>query len=714
METEQEFLARIKAGLSSGALTNDEALSMIARYRELTAERAEAPERQQVADQQEPGFWQKAGKISSDISGAINRAALGMGETAMTVGSGMVAEPAAGFAGIGAMIPGGRSPGQAVRETREAMTYQPRTQAGQQAVGELGEVLEPVGSALEAVESGFGEAGYQAAGLIPGASPETRGASGAAFSAIPAAVAEVLGFRGTRGLKKQALKERVAESGVKEILTPEAVSALKGQGFTQSDIDEIVSVDPSQVERMVRFKEQGIQPTKGDITMDTAQRKAEQQLIQTAEGPMAEQMRQLRVGQTQAMRANFEEMIDQYGLPEEVGTSIKQAVKNRRSILKSDATKAYERLAEIQGGADRIPVIMGTFETIPDLPSDRELRAIRRLDKTAYDAMMDALAEFGLTTDSSAMARLANDNVPIDELNIQNFEELRQALSAIRRNDQDGNLTRVLNPLVNELDKQVDVATDALIDSGNPDIAEAAKNARNSWKGYKAEFDPKALTSQMIETKPRSILPMTEVSQVYDKITARSVPVEQVDRLLSSLKAEGGTGNRAVMNMQAAVIADVLDSGFAGSTNKIGDVPTFSGPAMSRRFNDPRFNQKIQAIFKDNPEGYRQLEDLIQTAKDLTPGRLEVVQGSGNVILDIVNNIGLGKLMTSTPLVGGLVEGMQSLSDRSRNRAVFNKAIKANPDLEMASNDLVRSFPMLSAALGIGYISGIDEQEDAE
>lgn len=575
---------------------------------------------------------------------------------------------------------------------------------------EAGQVLAPVGQALEAVETGFGEVGYQGAGLIPGVPEEVQAGAGAIMSAVPAAVAEILGFKGTRQAKKAALAEQVRQSGVDQVLTPEAVVALRKSGFTDADLQEVVAADPRQVERLERFQRQNIQATRGDITMDTAQRRAEQQLAETAQGEAAEQMRQLRVQQSQALQTNFEEMIDAYGIPEEVGQSIKEAVTSRKKIAKKDARNAYDALADAQGGAENIPILMPSFNEMPDLPGEKQMRRIKGADPKNYALLQDAMAEVGLSTDEKALARLAEDGVEPTALNIQNFEEFRKDLNVIRKNDEKGIMSPIIEPIIGELDRQIDIATDTLMTSGDANIAEMAKDARSAWKGYKTEFDPKALTTKIIETKPRSSLPVTEVSQVYDAVTARSVPVEQVGRLMDSLEAQGGKGNRAIGHMQASVVMDVLDSGFKGSTNKIGDAPVFSGAAMSKRFFDPKFNQKIREVFRNNPEGYRQLEDLIRTAQDLTPGKLETVKGSGSVMLDIANAIGLAKV-GAIPGVNVMVEQMRDLSARSKNRQVLNRALKAQPDLELAASDLVQSFPMLGAALGIGYLSGFEEEE---
>ncbi|NRA50508.1 MAG: hypothetical protein HRU12_15355, partial [Phaeodactylibacter sp.] len=474
MATEQEFVRRIQAGLASGKISREDALAAIKKYRELSPQASQTTEVIQtpdlkIATQQtveEPSFLDRVAQASSDIASQINRSLQGVGESALSVGSAALAEPVSGLAGLAAMIPGGRTPAEAVEATREFMTYDPKTQAGQQAMEELGGVLAPVGEAIEFVEQGAGEIGYRGAGLIPGVSEEVQAGVGAIASAIPATVAEIIGFKGTRAAKKAALAEQVQQSGIDQVMTPEVVVALRKQGFTDKDINDVVRADPAQIERLERFQRQGIQPTRGDITMETAQRKAEQQLMETAQGEAAEQMRQLRVQQSQALQTNFDEMIDAYGIPEDTGQTIKDAVKSRQKIAKEDARKAYDALAQAQGGAENIPILMPSFNDLPDLPTARELRSIKRADKTNYNALQDALAEFGLSTDEGALARLADEGVEIDALDVGNFEELRQALNVIRRNDEAGNMSRILEPIIGELDRQIDIATNALMTSG--------------------------------------------------------------------------------------------------------------------------------------------------------------------------------------------------------------------------------------------------------
>ncbi len=110
-------------------------------------------------------------------------------EPAATVFTGAIAEPISGLAGIGALPFGGAEGGaETVEAVRDALTFEPRTEKGQQALQGLGEFLAPVTERLQALQSGLGELGFQLAGPIGGATAET----------LPAAIMEALGLKGIR------------------------------------------------------------------------------------------------------------------------------------------------------------------------------------------------------------------------------------------------------------------------------------------------------------------------------------------------------------------------------------------------------------------------------------------------------------------------------------------------------------------------------------
>lgn len=117
-------------------------------------------------------------------------------EALATILTSLIAEPAAGAAGVAAtLIPGGEpGVGEAVVEgVREALTFQPRTEAGQESLEAVGEFVEPVGKVFTDAEKALGDATFDLTG-----SP----ALAAAASTIPTAGAEVFGVAAAKGVTK--------------------------------------------------------------------------------------------------------------------------------------------------------------------------------------------------------------------------------------------------------------------------------------------------------------------------------------------------------------------------------------------------------------------------------------------------------------------------------------------------------------------------------
>jgi len=135
---------------------------------------------------------------------SVGEQTLGALETAGAIVSGAVAEPIAGIAGaVTAPFVGAEEATRNIAATREALTFQPRTEAGQEQVQAVGEFLEPVGEAIKGAEKFLGDKTFDLTG-----SP----ALAAAAATIPTALGELIGVAGAKGVLK--VKRTVKEGKI--------------------------------------------------------------------------------------------------------------------------------------------------------------------------------------------------------------------------------------------------------------------------------------------------------------------------------------------------------------------------------------------------------------------------------------------------------------------------------------------------------------------
>ena len=177
---------------------------------------------------------------------------LGVAETAGTLASGFVAEPAAGIAAIpfqateslGITEPGGAA--AVVEGVREAATYQPRTEAGQEYVTGVAETLEPVTQAISAAETGLGR-GAQDLGASPAVATAAHLLPTAAMEASGVGLLKGAAMAPGRVAKNLAKKGKALEGEYQDFIAPEQKLEGAAQIISEGDPEKIainVQADP--------------------------------------------------------------------------------------------------------------------------------------------------------------------------------------------------------------------------------------------------------------------------------------------------------------------------------------------------------------------------------------------------------------------------------------------------------------------------------------
>lgn len=184
------------------------------------------------------------------------RDVIGGAEALGTLATGAIAEPIAGVAGlVGAALPGEEGQGaRFVEQTREALTYQPKTESGQAIVSGIAESapIQALARGLSAAERASGDVGarvYEAAGLDPALGY-------AAYSALPAGLIELAGLGAPGKAGKQLARraeglEEVAGSQRAEIEALQADKPMRES--VEAVAQEVQAGDAERITELAQF-----------------------------------------------------------------------------------------------------------------------------------------------------------------------------------------------------------------------------------------------------------------------------------------------------------------------------------------------------------------------------------------------------------------------------------------------------------------------------
>jgi gamma-glutamyl phosphate reductase len=177
--------------------------------------------------------------------------------------------------------------------------------------------------------------------------------------------------------------------------------------------------------------------------------------------------------------------------------------------------------------------------------------------------------------------------------------------------------------------------------------------------------------------------------------------LEGLERTLDTLgKARGG--KQAIRNLQASVVLRALNDSLQATSNKSGGTQLVSPNAFIKSLN--KFEDKLDLIFKNNPQGLKELRELKLTARDLVGPESTTPRGSASFVKAVLDRLNVGRL----PGIRGIVQIAKETSDVRFAR----RALKTTPEKRQAIEYVSRDFPALAAAMAIPLVVG--ENDDNE
>jgi len=536
--------------------------------------------------------------------------------------------------------------------------------AGTQAVkgGALATRFAPV------VAAGVTEGGIIGAG-------EDQALEGAIVGGVAATAAEALLPPIARRLKRffgkaKPLDELITVADGKVSPTAETLEVLEEVGVSFDDIAEEAQkelLNPAQAATKAAFAKEGVEPaSRTRIRPNVKDIQSEGFLLRQTDSQAADEFRERVVAENEAIKGRFQAIADDLGVTGEEGSEkLKSALFGIKSNMRSARNQAYQDLAEV---AQQKPELVGR---IP-LNKDRLVDGVREvselgIDDSTSNAVVRAFEDFGLVEKAERKGGLSliTGDAPIEDLTIANLNKFRQRINRTFdvTNPKEALARKSVINAIDEIELEVVEAFEGSTLEVPKLIQNAAKRARQSVIDEKRVFSSSDLIEQLVKPKRSGLnaveAPLVASSKVFNKITTKATPVEDVRKLIGTLQSEGSEESlEAIGNLQASTMLDLLDSAVQPSRKLVdpsgSKVDVISGTRLNNRIKAIG-QDKINAIFKGNKEALNSLKRLRKiTEATITPE--EAIQ-KGSIPPDVLNKaFGAVSRAKGIPVVGGIGE----------------------------------------------------------
>ena len=492
-----------------------------------------------------------------------------------------------------------------------ALTYQPRSDGGRDAVQGLGELMDnPLFNYLGETGESWGQGtndylentplsfAAPAAGIIASMVPDigagvVTGGTGAAL------------VKGAKTLNRGRQNNKIA---------PAILDDSKSVGSAQVDTAR-------QNAALAQDLEAPIQLTQGQATRSPAQMSDEYNIARSHPEGVAAPLVALQQQQQALLYNNLERVADsldraepaKLSSDEALGRSIKDTLEQRR-VNRQEKTGALYDMAEEQGDLEQ-PLSIGGLEA-----------AFAELNRRNFDLHEpEKMSKLGVLAERTGVSggRPAT---------IRDVEDFRQNINRVLDDPTSSNQMQMAGVLKKPVDEALDMA---------PDAAEAYKRARAAYSRDKSAFEGNALVTQITGKKGRTESPAVADEDVYRKIL--TAPIEDVRRMArEAIKTEGG------VNMIHNVGARLMDDLVKSATKDSGE---FNSAAFKKQIQKLDQSGRLETIYgAQRAEALRNIADVGTMINTMPFGHSANFSQSGNTILKrVADVIGRG------PILGPLV-----------------------------------------------------------
>jgi len=589
---------------------------------------------------------------------SIGQQLIGAGETAIALIPGSVAGALGTVAGTGVglaqqILSGQFGTPEAANAVEQAAAkgaqafsapFQPRTQAGQEQVRAVGQVLSNVlPPVLPVIAS-------------PGMALQ------AARTATP--IMQATAQRGTAAAQQAAMATgqaiarpvQAATTAVRETLGMEAPAAPVMATGARTAAGAAATPEALQRTTTAEGLPVPVTLTRGAATRDAQQLAFEKEQIKSdLGGPLRQRAEENNL---QALQ-NFDALVDMTDaqladLSATGGAVVKSltegltAAKNRTRA----AYKAAENKGELEENVTLSSVVDYINENIPEGDLAPVLRAARAKALAIGAAIPD---EFG--------------NLVVQPITLKQAESLRQTFQRAGFEGADqfhgGSLRRVF-----------DAETEGL-------GGDLYKKARQTRIEQARKFENRAIVARLIKNRKGMADPMVAADQVFRKSILNASP-EEITFLKRVLMTSGNDGQQAFKELQGATVRHLRDEATKGMGMDSQDRPLVSPAKLHQSVQALDANGRLDVILgRQNAQIVRDLDDVVRYVTTVPPGTLINSSGTAGTLMAAIAEAGATGALTGLPLpVASGLRQIVKMRREGRTRAKINEALNALPPVQ--------------------------------
>ncbi len=619
-------------------------------------------------------------------------AVLGAVDAAASVASDVPAMISSGWAGIMSLpVLGGEQAGQMARDTREAMTYEPKMEIGKHFLGKVGETAEMVGGqaarmaeasgilkplgiddprsiSLGSIESAIGDPGFSAAKSL-GAPDELAATIGAIGKTIPTAILEYFGLRGITKLRGKkgitgvpdSVQKSLDERGIKFDDLPD-----KRVAEVQTEVNKVLKENKARIDQ---FKEMDLDPTKAQATRNASDFQLQQELAKT-DTPVRRQLE----AQEATLAGKFDERVKgTQGQPVTSGSPVADTIIIRSTQLDEEIGGLYNLARDQAKGAKNIKLDgLGAM-----------LRTRAKSDSATNGLINSVVGEM------EAQGILDGFKV-IGKVDVDTAERIRQFINS--HFDSTTPLGRsMMRDMKNALDE------DVFRNAGGDIFADARKAKAAYEKGLSrakvSKFDQRKtnVVRDILENK-------LDINDLAEKVTqSKSYRAEDLQQLKSYLQQDA-SGKQSWNDLRAEILQTIKEKAFIGPEDATG-IGTMSRPALDRivgRIGESRMNILFDAAERKFLSRMEDLARLREPVRGTALGRGPTAQAVS----------ALERIITTHPLISEVFKGLtESLTRGQRAKTALRL-----PPTEATVRSTLRGVPSAAAVAAPVLINQYQEE----